>query len=130
MNPLTDLAARPVIAHRGASGYAPENTLSAFELAIAQGADALELDVRLTADGVPVVIHDATLERTTGRPAKVGDLSLDQLLEADAGERFSPDRGKTFPFRGRGLLIPTLQDVLRAFPATPLLIDLKESRAQ
>jgi glycerophosphoryl diester phosphodiesterase len=111
MNPLTNLASRPVIAHRGASGYAPENTLPAFELAIAQGADALELDVRLTADGVPVVIHDATLERTAGRPLRVGDLTVNQLLEAD-------------------VLIPTLHDVLRAFPATPLLIDLKESRAQ
>src|SRR5687767_10794848 len=98
MNPLTDLSIRPVIAHRGASGYAPENTLPAFELAIVQGADALELDVRLTADGVPVVIHDPTLERTIGRPARVGDLTADQLLEADAGARFSPDRGRSFPF--------------------------------
>jgi glycerophosphoryl diester phosphodiesterase len=130
MNPLTDLSIRPVIAHRGASGYAPENTLPAFELAIVQGADALELDVRLSADGVPVVIHDPTLERTTGRPARVGELTMDQLLEADAGARFSPDRGRSFPFRASGVVIPTLRDVLRAFPTTPLLIDLKESRAQ
>jgi glycerophosphoryl diester phosphodiesterase len=130
MNPLTDLSIRPVIAHRGASGYAPENTLPAFELAIAQGADAFELDVRLTADGVPVVIHDPTLERTVGRPTKVGDLTVDQLLEADAGARFSPDRGRSFPFRASGVVIPTLRDVLRSFPTTPLLIDLKESRAQ
>lgn len=130
MNPLTDLSSRPVIAHRGASGYAPENTLPAFELAIAQGADAFELDVRLTADGIPVVIHDSTLERTAGRPARVGDLTADRLLEADAGARFSPDRGRTFPFRASGVLIPTLRDVLRAFPTTPLLIDLKEFRAQ
>ena len=56
MNPLLDLSARPIIAHRGASGYAPENTLAAFELAQKQGADALELDVRLARDGAPVVI--------------------------------------------------------------------------
>lgn len=130
MNPLTDLSTRPVIAHRGASGYAPENTLPAFELAIAQGADAFELDVRLTADGVPVVIHDSTLDRTTGRPTRVGDLTVEQLLEVDAGARFSPDGGRTFPFRAGGVVVPTLHDVLRAFPATPLLIDLKESRAQ
>ena len=55
MNPLTDLSSHPIIAHRGASGSAPENTLAAFELAASQGADAIELDVRLTADGVPVV---------------------------------------------------------------------------
>jgi glycerophosphoryl diester phosphodiesterase len=130
MNPLTDLSSRPVIAHRGASGYAPENTLPAFELAIAQGADALELDVRLTADGVPVVIHDSTLVRTIGPRTRVGDLTVEQLLEADAGARFSPDGGRTFPFRAGGVVVPTLRDVLRAFPATPLLIDLKESRAQ
>jgi glycerophosphoryl diester phosphodiesterase len=65
MNPLLDLSSRPIIAHRGASGSAPENTIAAFERAVRQGADAIELDVRLTADGVPVVLHDATLDRTT-----------------------------------------------------------------
>ena len=67
MNPLTDPSSRPIIAHSGASGAAPENTLPAFDLAVRQGADAIELDIRLTAEGVPVVLHDATLDRTDRR---------------------------------------------------------------
>jgi glycerophosphoryl diester phosphodiesterase len=130
MNPLLDLAARPLIAHRGASGSAPENTLQAFELAVQQGADAFELDVRLTADEVPVVVHDPTLDRTTSRRGSVAGQTLAQLREADAGARFSPDRGRSFPFRGAGVVVPTLAEVLEAFPDVPLLLDMKESRAQ
>ena len=130
MNPLLDLGLRPVIAHRGASGSAPENTLQAFHLAVRQGADAFELDVRLTADEVPVVVHDPTLERTTGRRNSVAGQTLAQLREADAGARFSPDGGGTFPFRGAGVVTPTLAEVLRAFPDIPVLVDIKESRAQ
>ena len=76
MNPLLDLAARPVIAHRGSSAEAPENTLPAFEAAVRRGADAVELDVRLTADGAPVVIHDETLDRTTDRTGPVRGFTL------------------------------------------------------
>jgi glycerophosphoryl diester phosphodiesterase len=130
MNPLLDLARRLVIAHRGASGSAPENTIEAFELAVRQGADAFELDVRLTADEVPVVVHDSNLKRTTGRRDSVAGLTLTQLRETDAGARFSPDGGRSFPFRGAGIVIPTLAQVLGAFPDMPLLVDIKESRAQ
>ena len=130
MNPITDLSSRPVIAHRGASGSAPENTLAAFELAASQGADAIELDVRLTADGVPVVIHDATLDRTTGGHGPVGALSLAELREVDAGHRFTLDGGRSFPFRAGGVRVPTLSEVLRSLPRMPLLLDLKESAAQ
>jgi glycerophosphoryl diester phosphodiesterase len=128
VNPLLDLAARPIIAHRGASAEAPENTLPAFELAMAQGADAFELDVRASADGVPIVIHDPTLVRTTDRADYVGALSSAELRSADAGARFSPDGGRTFPWRGRGIHIPTLAEVLRAFPSMPVLIEAKEAR--
>jgi glycerophosphoryl diester phosphodiesterase len=130
MNLLTDLSSRPVIAHRGASGSAPENTLPAFELAVRQGADAIELDVRLTADGIPVVIHDPTLERTTDIRARVADLTLAQLQEVDAGARFTPDGGRTYPFRAAGVRVPTLDEVLRSFPGTPLLVEVKEVAAQ
>ena len=130
MNPLLDLSARPVIAHRGASGYAPENTLPAFELAVRQGAEAFELDVRLTGDNVPVVIHDPTLERTTDGRGLVATQTLAQLSRLDAGARFSQDAGRTFPFRAAGVVIPTLTEVLRAFPEMPVLLDIKESLAQ
>ena len=111
---LLDPAARPIIAHRGASGEYPENTLLAFAKAIEQGADALELDVRVTADGVPVVLHDAALDRTTDRSGLVRRLPLDQVRRADAG---------------RGQAVPTLAEVLEHFPATPLIIEIKTPEA-
>jgi len=130
MNLLTDLSSRPIIAHRGASGAAPENTLPAFDLAVRQGADAIELDVRLTADGVPVVLHDDTLDRTTGGHGPVKALSLAELREVDAGARFTLDGGRSFPFRAAEVRIPTLSEVLRGFPRIPLLLDLKEPAVQ
>ena len=130
MNPLLDLGARPVIAHRGASGLAPENTMPAFQLAAEQGADAFELDVQLTADGAPVVLHDDTLDRTTDRAGPVGRLTLADLRSADAGARFTPDGGPSFPFRGTGARVPTLGEVLWAFPRMPLLVEIKHPSAQ
>jgi glycerophosphoryl diester phosphodiesterase len=130
VNPLLDLSAHPVIAHRGASRYAPENTLPAFELAVRQGADALELDVRLTRDGAAVVFHDAVLERTTDRGGPVRAHTLAALRAADAGYRFTPDRGRTLPFRGGGVRIPTLAEVLWSFPAMPVLLEVKEPEVQ
>jgi glycerophosphoryl diester phosphodiesterase len=79
-----------IIAHRGASAVAPENTLAAFERAEALGADGIELDVRLCADGVPVVIHDATVDGTTNGSGRVADMTLTQLKELDAGSWFGP----------------------------------------
>lgn len=130
MNPLLDLSARPVIAHRGASGSAPENTLPAFELAVRQGADAFELDVRLTRDGVPVVLHDSTLDRTSDRRGPVGRLTLAELGETDAGARFTADGGRTYPFRGGIARVPTLAEVLRGFPEIPVMVEVKEPGAQ
>jgi glycerophosphoryl diester phosphodiesterase len=129
-NPLLDLSARVVIAHRGASAEAPENTLPAFDLAARQGADAFELDVRLTADGAPVVCHDPTLDRTTDGSGPLRARTLAELRAVDAGVRFSPDRGVTFPFRDSAVRIPTLGEVLWAFPRMPILIELKEPEAQ
>jgi glycerophosphoryl diester phosphodiesterase len=130
VNPLLDLAARPVIAHRGSSAEAPENTLPAFEAAVQRGADALELDVRLTADGAPVVIHDATLDRTTDRSGPVSAQTLANLRSVDAGWKFTPDGGRTHPYRGRDARIPTLGEVLWTFPRMPLLVEIKEPEAQ
>ncbi len=95
---------RPIIfAHRGASAYAPENTLASFKMAVEQRADAIELDVKLSADGVPVVIHDPTTDRTTGAPGRVADLPLAALRELDAGRRFDE--------KFSGERIPTLDEV-------------------
>ena len=130
MNPLLDLAAHPVIAHRGSSAEAPENTLAAFEAAVRRGADAVELDVRLTADGAPVVIHDATLDRTTDRSGPVGALTLADLRSVDAGSKFTPDGGRTYPHRGQGARVPTLGEVLWTFPRMPMLVEIKEPQSQ
>lgn len=86
---LTSLSQPIIFAHRGASAHAPENTLAAFELALAQNADAIELDVKLSADGRVVVIHDPTVDRTTGSRGRVRDLTLSQLQTLDAGSFFS-----------------------------------------
>jgi glycerophosphoryl diester phosphodiesterase len=130
MNQLLDLDARPIIAHRGASGRAPENTLEAFDLAAKAGADAFELDVRLTRDGAPVVVHDAALDRTTDRTGPVRAQTVADLRTVDAGYRFTVDGGRTYPFRGAGVRIPTLGEVLWTFPGIPMLIEVKEPEVQ
>src|SRR5688572_21349320 len=78
-----------IIAHRGASAVAPENTLSAFKKAIDAGADGVEFDVRLSKDGVPVIIHDNNILRTTGVDQRVADLTAEQLSRLDAGSWFN-----------------------------------------
>jgi len=103
---LTTLPTPVIFAHRGASVHAPENTLAAFELAVEQGADGIELDVKLSADGHVVVIHDPTVERTTGAHGRVKDMTLDALRELDAGSSFSENY--------RGETIPTLENVFEA----------------
>jgi glycerophosphoryl diester phosphodiesterase len=104
--------------------------MPAFERAARQGADAFELDVRLSADGVPVVLHDATLDRTTDGRGSLGSLTLAELRTVDAGARFTPDGGRSYPFRGAGVGIPTLAEVLRGFPEMPVMVEVKEPAAQ
>lgn len=99
--------ARPLIfAHRGASAYAPENTLAAFNLALEQGADGIELDAKLTADGEVVVIHDPSVDRTTDGHGRVSEMTLAQLRHLDAGVK----KGAAF----KGCRIPTLVEVFEA----------------
>lgn len=93
-----------VIAHRGASAYHPENTMSAFKAAVEMGAEMIELDILLSKDGIPVVIHDETLDRTTNATANVVDYTLQELKEFDAGSWFSE--------KHKGEPIPTLEEVL------------------
>lgn len=122
------LTTRPlVMAHQGGADLAPSNTMAAFRNAAQMGVDVLELDVHTTKDGVVVVIHDATVDRTTNGVGSVHDLTLSELQKLDAGYRFSPDNGQTFPFRGQGVAIPTLQEVLSAFPALRINIEIKQA---
>jgi glycerophosphoryl diester phosphodiesterase len=104
-------ARRPlVIAHRGGAGLWPENTLYAFERAARAGVDVIETDAHLTADGAVVLIHDATVERTTDGAGRVAQMTLAELKRLDAGHRWTADGGRTFPFRGLGLTVPTLEE--------------------
>jgi len=115
---------RPLVfAHRGGCALGPENTLAAFDLGLAGGADGLELDVHLSADGIPVVHHDATLDRTTSASGPLASRTAAELARIDAGCRFA-DRG-TFPFRGQGVGIPTLGDVLRRYADTRITVEMK-----
>jgi glycerophosphoryl diester phosphodiesterase len=127
-HPYFDLPTPIAIGHRGCAGEAPENTLPSFELGLAAGAAILETDVHLTRDGVPVLLHDPEVDRVTDGSGSVCELTLDELLRLRAGHRFSPDDGKTFPFRDRELPIPTLEEGLKAFPGARFNVELKAER--
>lgn len=104
---------------------APENTIEAFRLAVEAGAGGLELDVHMTRDGHIVVIHDATVNRTTSGSGAVSEMTLHELRKLDAGHNFRPDGGPTRPYRGRGVRVPTLGEVLEEFPGVAVNIDIK-----
>jgi glycerophosphoryl diester phosphodiesterase len=115
------------ISHRGGALLAPENTRAAFDLAVERWrTDMLELDLHLTRDGELAVAHDPTLQRCTDGEGLLRDCSLAELQRLDAGFRFTADDGRTFPFRGQGVRIPSLREVLRAYPALRLNVELKE----
>jgi glycerophosphoryl diester phosphodiesterase len=126
MHPYFDRATPHLFGHRGASGERPENTLPAFERAVAQGVPFLEMDCHATRDGEIVVLHDAELERTTDGAGEVSALSYAELQRLDAGHRFTPD-GRTYPFRGAGIRVPRLADVLAAFPEAHVNLEVKQA---
>ena len=130
------LLPRPqVFAHRGGSALRPENTILAFDHGLALGADGIEFDVHLSRDGVVVVHHDATLERTTNGRGPVAARTAAELAKLDAGYNFvaadanDPDDA-SHPYRGRTGGIPTLRDVLRRYPSASVIVELKVNRAE
>lgn len=116
-----------IIAHRGGKGLAPENTLAAMSAGLRAGAHIIEFDLRATRDLGLVAMHDETVDRTTNGTGAVRDLTLVQVQALDAGYRFSPDGGRNFPLRGQDIRVPTLQEILAAFPGQRLLIDVKDT---
>lgn len=129
-----------VYAHRGGAKLRPENTLLAFDHGLSLGADGLEFDVHLSRDGLVVIHHDATLDRTTNGHGPLAALTADELSRLDAGYTFQPidrpplpqDRGAASarhpaerPFRGLAGGVPRLDDVLRRYPSMALIIELK-----
>lgn len=125
--PLIQPATTAVIAHRGGRTAAPEETRETLERSVVLGADVLELDLRMTADGVVVCLHDAELDRTTDGSGPVAALDWDALQRLDAGHRFSTDGGQRFPFRGQGVRVPSLAEALRAAPEHPFILEVKQS---
>lgn len=118
---------RPLVfAHRGGGGLFPENTLGAFEYSTKMGVNVLELDVHETADGALVVHHDQTVDRTTDGRGRVSEMTLEAVKKLDAGYQFTPDGGKTFPFRGKGVTVPTLDEIFAALPAMTFNVEPKQ----
>jgi len=115
----------PIIyAHRGGAALRPENTIAAFDHGIECGADGLEFDVHLSRDGVVVIHHDDTLERTTSGRGRIALSTAAELASIDAGFHFCDGDGG-YPFRGKRISVPTLGQVLRRYPGAPLIVELK-----
>lgn len=114
-----------IIGHRGAAAELPENTLASFERALELGAEALELDVRRSADGALVVIHDATLARTSNRDGEISRLPLAEIREAD----LSRPRDAALPRAAGPLRVPTLEEVFERFPGLEITVDVKDPDA-
>jgi glycerophosphoryl diester phosphodiesterase len=113
-------------AHQGASGEAPGNTLVSFGMAIEAGADILEMDVHATRDDLIVVLHDDDVRGATNGTGKVASLTREEVRRLDAGYRFSPDGGRSFPYRNKDVKVPTLREVAERFPKIPFNIEIKQ----
>jgi glycerophosphoryl diester phosphodiesterase len=124
-----DLPRPRVIAHRGASGDHPENTLAAFTATRDAGSPYIELDVRLTRDGVVVVAHDDGFGRVGNSNGLISEMTLAELAQVDAGYNFAPASSPdgAFPFRARGIRVPALQEVFDACPAQRFVVEIKQS---
>lgn len=117
------------VGHRGAAAVAPENTLPGFRHAVEVGADGVELDVQCSRDGELMVIHDDTVDRTTDGEGAVEAMDRTRLRSLDAGYAFTPDRGRSHPYRGRGVRIPTLEEVAEGTGDLALIVEVKSARA-
>jgi glycerophosphoryl diester phosphodiesterase len=109
----------------GASSERPENTVIAFQHCIDLGGDVNELDLYRTVDGALVVFHDSTLDRTTNGTGPVATKTLAELKTLDAGYRFTTDGGRTYPYRGQGITIPTIAEVIEQVRGGRFNIDMK-----
>ena len=126
LKPALDFKTVDVIAHQGASGYAPSNSLESMRLALQQGATMLEMDIHLTKDGVVVLSHDDTIDRLTNGKGHISGMTLAELRQYDFGYGFTPDRGQTYPWRGKGVTIPTLEQVFQEFKGSRMVIEIKQ----
>jgi glycerophosphoryl diester phosphodiesterase len=117
-----------LIAHRGASGELPENTIPSFKRALEIHPESLlEMDIRQSKDGKIIVSHDSSLERVTNGSGYIKDKTLSELMELDAGYNITFDNGMSFPFRGKGFKLATLEEVFKSFQKTNFIIEIKDN---
>jgi glycerophosphoryl diester phosphodiesterase len=116
-----------VFAHQGGENIRPSNTLEAFHHAVELGADVLDTDMHMTKDGVLVLMHDQTVDRTTDGHGAIRDLTLAEIKQLDAAYNFTTDNGQTFPYRGQGLRVPMLEELLQLFPDKRFGIEIKQT---
>jgi len=114
-----------VIAHQGGDGVWPGDTMYAFEKAVEIGSDVLEMDAHITRDGRIVLMHDEAVDRTTDGTGLIEDLTLEELKRLDGAYDWSPEDGATFPFRGQGIQVPTLDELFEKFPRMQYVIEIK-----
>jgi len=123
----TELKHPLVIAHQGGDGLWPGETLLAYQNSVDLGVDVLEMDIHITKDGVLVLMHDETVDRTTDGTGEIENMTLEEIKKLDAGYDWSPDNGATTPFRGQGLKVATLEEVFSAFPDKRMTIEIKKT---
>lgn len=118
-----------VIGHADDSGNGlwPGNTMLYLEGIAEIGVDMLEMDVNMTKDGHIILMHDTTVDRTTNGNGRIPDLTLEEIQALEVGVNWSQDEGQTFPYRGQGLQIPTLEEVFQRFPDYPMTIEIKQT---
>jgi glycerophosphoryl diester phosphodiesterase len=114
-----------VIAHQGGDGLWPGDTLFGFERAVELGVDVLEMDAHITRDGQIVLMHDEEVDRTTDGTGLIEAMTLAELQQLDAAYKWSNDGGQTFPYRGRGIRVPTLEELFQKFPQMRYVIEIK-----
>ena len=111
--------------HRGGAAVVPEDTILGFREGLKYGDAVIESDVHATLDGELVVMHDESVDRTTDGTGRISELTYADIRRLDAGYRFTPDNGATFPWRGKGVTVPTLAEIYAEFPARPVNIEIK-----
>lgn len=116
-----------VIAHQGGNHLWPDNTLFAFQNAADLGVDVLEMDLHITSDNVLVIIHDESVDRTTDGSGEVEQMTLAEIKALDAAYRWTRDDGATYPHRGQGISVPTLEEIFQAFPGQRMTIEIKKT---
>lgn len=114
-----------VIAHQGGDGVWPGDTMYAFEKAVEIGADVLEMDAHITKDGHIVLMHDETVDDTTDGTGLIEEMTLEELKQLDAAYDWSDDGGQTYPYRGQGIQVPSLEELFQRFPHMRYVIEIK-----